>query len=166
MDTQPVIMVQVSDRVWTMNALHSACQLARNFGARLVLVQMIPVQHAQWLGSDLGNANFTQQERATLKDYEATIEDYGIDYGLLLFQYESVVEAITQAAEHVNAQIVFARIQESRIPFWSRFQKWALNRQLNHQNCQWYQHPIYDPKVSGGVAEAISGIAPLAHRIH
>jgi hypothetical protein len=166
METQPIIMVQISDRAWTMEALHQACVMARNSQAILVLLQMVAVQHPGWLGTDLGNANFTRQGRMALKEYEATLEDYGVDYSTLTFQYESLVEGIAQATERVNAQAVFVHIPQSGIPFWTRFQKWSLQRQLVRQHCQWYEYPLDDLESSEIAAEATPRIHVLAQRSH
>ena len=167
MNTKQTIMVQISDREWTLEALHRACLLARITSANIALVQMIPVQHPRWLGTDMGYMNFTDQDRVEFTDYQATIEDYGVEFTPLLFQYATLAEAIAQAAEHVNAQAVFARIPESIIPFWTKFQVWWLNRQLERQQCKLIQNPVYDTEALEVVIEAVSEINGLAeHHIH
>ncbi len=153
-----VIMVQISNREWTLEALHCACLLARKASARIALVEMIPVQHASWLGTELGYMHFTHQEQADFADYQATIEDYGVRFTPVVLQYVTLTEAITQAAEHVKAQIVFARIPESRIPLWTKFQRWMLSRQLARQKRQWIQHPAYFPDDSRAIPDAVAEI--------
>jgi len=135
MVTQSVIMVQISNRAWTLAALHSACVLARKMSAKVALVEMIPVQHVSWLGTDLGYMNFTDAMRADFVEYQAVVEDYGIECTPVLFQYDSFADAVAQAAEYVGAKMVFAHIPDSRIPFWTKFQLWSLNRQLMSQHC-------------------------------
>jgi hypothetical protein len=144
LNTESVIMVQVSNREWTMEALHCACLLARKLSTKIVLVAMIPVAYPCWLGTEWGYINFTEQERLDLVDYQATIEDYGIAYETVLFQYESLTAAIVQIAEHINAQIVFAQLTESIFPFWTRLQHRLLARQLAYQKRRWIQQPIYN----------------------
>lgn len=153
-----VIMVQISNREWTLEALHCACLLARDTSARIALVKMIPVQHASWLGTELGYMHFTHQEQADFADYQATIEDYGVEFTPVVLQYVTFTEAIIQAVEHVNAQIVFAQIPESGIPLWTNFQRWMLNRKLARQQRQWIQHPIYDPGASRAIPDALAEI--------
>jgi len=139
MNTQSVIMVQISERAWTLAALHTACLMARKMSAAVAPVKMIPVQHPAMLATEWGYMNFSGQDRADFADYQAMIEDYGIECTPLLFQYASLAEAIAQAAEYAGAQVVFARIPESRIPFWTKLQTRLLKRQFARQQCQWIQ---------------------------
>jgi hypothetical protein len=167
MNKQPVIMVQIADREWTLEALHSACLMARHTSAQIALVKMIPVQHASWLGTEWGYMNFTSQEQADFADYQSTIEDYGVEFTPVTFQYVTLVEAIAQAAAYVDAKIIFVKIPESRMPLWTRLQRWMLNRKFTRQKCQWIQYPVYDPGASQVVIEAISEINALtAHQMH
>ncbi|KAB2867571.1 MAG: hypothetical protein F9K46_00020 [Anaerolineae bacterium] len=152
-------MVQISDYEWTLDALHCACLLARNTGTPIVLVEMIPVQHPTLLGTDFGYMNFSHQDEASLRDYQATIEDYGLEFTTLLFQYMDLPSGIAQAAEHVHAQIVFAHIPDSIIPLWSKFQRWLLNRQLTHQHRQWIEHPLYDANAAVTIANPVVEIS-------
>ena len=108
---------------------------------------------------------FTDQHRAEFTEYQATVEDYGVEFAPLLFQYDSLAEAIAQAVEHVNARIVFAKIPDSVIPFWTRYQRWSLNRQFARQNRQWIQHPVYDTEAVEAVVEAVSEINGLAEHL-
>jgi hypothetical protein len=71
----------------------------------------------------------------------------------------TLTDAITQAAEHVNAQIVFAHIPESRIPLWTKVQQWMLSRKLARQKRQWIEHPIYAPAASSAAPDAIAEIS-------
>jgi nucleotide-binding universal stress UspA family protein len=41
--SMPIIMVQIADRKWTLEALHRACALARDVNAEIVLLTMLPV---------------------------------------------------------------------------------------------------------------------------
>jgi hypothetical protein len=126
---------------------------------------MIPVQHPGWLGTEWGYLNVTEQEQADFADYQATIEDYGVEFTALLFQYDSLAEAIAQAAEYVNAQIVFATIPESAIPFWTRFQRWSLSRQLTCQNRQWIPHPVYPAVVVDPIQSVVEIQSHAEHQV-
>jgi hypothetical protein len=127
-----IIMVQIADHQWTLDALHRACLLARDMNAEIALMKMVPVQHLGWLGTEFGNINFTAKERSELHDYEATAEDYGVPYSTHVFQYATLLEAISEAADYVKAHIVFATLPQSVIPFWQRFQLWGLRNRLAH----------------------------------
>jgi hypothetical protein len=141
MNTRSVMMVQISNRAWTLAALQSACQIARTAHARIALVQMIPVSHPSLLGTDAAYEYFDAQEQCDFAEYQAAIADEGIDCEPLLFQYASLVEATMQAAQHVGASIVFARIPDSPIPFWTKFQTWRLQRGLAARHCRLVQQP-------------------------
>jgi hypothetical protein len=158
MSTKSVIMVHLSDREWTLEALHCASLLARNTSATLALVKLVPVEHLGWLGTEFGYMNFTHQEQTEFADFQATVEDYGIEFTPVLFQYMTLVEGIAQAAGYVDAQKVFAHVPASIIPFWTRFQRWQLKRQLARQNRQWIEYPVYDAGPSGPIRQAVAEI--------
>jgi uncharacterized protein YjbI with pentapeptide repeats len=130
MDTTTVIMVQIADREWTMDALYRACRLGRTMPTHIALVKMIPVQHMGWMGTELGNQNYSEQDLREIVNYEATIEDYGIEFSSTVFQYSDLDEAILQAADMLNASIVFATLPKSVIPFWRNWQLQNLRRRL------------------------------------
>jgi hypothetical protein len=126
---------------------------------------MIPVQHPGWLGTDVGLMAFTDEVQAELAEYQLTIEGYGIRFVPVLFQYTTLAEAIAQAAEYVDASIVYAHIPESSIPFWTKLQQWLLNRQFNQQHCEWIQTPDYDARGSSDIAHPASNINRIAHHV-
>ncbi len=139
MDT-PIIMVQIADRPWTQDVLHRACALAREMNAGIALVKMVAVQHLSWLGTEFGSMNFTDQDRAEIRDYEATVEDYGVPCSFHIFQYATLIEAISEAADHVNARLVFAALPTSIIPYWPQFQRRRLARHLSRHGRE-----LFDP---------------------
>src|SRR3954447_26286985 len=106
MTEQPVIMIQVARRGWTINALHAACQMAKKVKGRIALVKMVPVQHFAWLGTELGYMDLTYEEEEEIKDYQELIEEYNVEFDICLFQYTSMVNAIVQAVEHAQAQVL------------------------------------------------------------
>lgn len=130
-------MVQIGERQWTMDALHAACVLARRTSAKIALVLMVPVQHASWLGTDWGYATLPAEVKGAFADYQATIEDYGLDCVPTLFQYVTWVEGTLQAAAQVDARIVFVPEPHSHLPLWTRFQRWMMRRQFARQGRDW-----------------------------
>lgn len=107
---------------------------------------------------DWGYMNFTAQQQQRFADYQATIEDYGLEFTSIVFQYISFSEALIQAAEQVNAQQVFAQIPHSIIPFYARFQEWLLKRQFARQQRQWIQYPSYDAEDAKPISDPIAEI--------
>ncbi len=124
------ILVQMTNETWTMQALHLACALARNNGARIALLRLMQVQHLGFLGTEFGSAPLSQQEHAAWLNYAATAEDYGVEIVRQAMQCWSPLEAIADAADYVDAQVVFAHIPHSYIPYMDRWQRWQLQRRL------------------------------------
>ena len=129
------ILVAVAAHEWTLEALHRACRLARQTGAQIALVRMVQVQHVEWLGTEFGYTEMSYQDRLNINEYRATLEDYGIPYRLINFQYATFNEALEQVADQADAQIVFAAVPKSLIPHWHRFQSWRLRQrmEMNHR---------------------------------
>ena len=142
------IMVQIADHAWTLDALHCACQMARRSAAVIALVHLIPVQHTAWLGTELSYINLGAQDSRDLEDYESTILDYGLEYQIIRFQYVDLAGALADAADYCDAQIIFAKLPQSRIPAWRRFELWLLNRCLTS-----YQRQLLAPSADFASAE-------------
>ncbi len=133
MAANQVIMVQVANHEWNKQALYYACTLARRGVSKISLVKMIPVQHIAWLGTEFGNLNLTNAERIELADCAATVEDYGVEYSTLVFQYTTLSDALLDAAQHVQADVVFATLPHGLFPWWDKFREENLRRQFAKQ---------------------------------
>ncbi|MCI0399146.1 MAG: hypothetical protein L0332_25860 [Chloroflexi bacterium] len=129
MDTVKVMLV-LSERQWTLQALHLACALVRNQGGEIVLVKMVPVRHPAMLGTAAGYLDFTDQEEQAIRDFAATAEDYNVPFSITLCQYASYSNAVLSAAEQLQARIIFAPPPRSVIPLWSVVQQWWLKQSL------------------------------------
>jgi hypothetical protein len=132
------IMVQIANKSWTMEALHLACAMARNSETTIALVRFMEVGHPSYLGTNMGNIAPTPQEYQDLQDYQATAEDYGVELEVRSIQCLSPLDVMAQAAEELDAEVVFARVPESAIPYWHKFQLWNLKRELSGQQRQLY----------------------------
>ncbi len=150
MDEKPTIMVQIADRAWTLDAVHCACRMARRSPAAIALVSMIPVQHASWLGTEWGYMDFSEAAKDDLEDYKDTALDYGLDCHMVRGQYVDFVDGLADAAEHLDATVIFAKVPPTLIPAWRRLQVWLLRRRLSQQQRQFVESavsldtPIYD----------------------
>ncbi len=133
MAEKPIIMVQIADRAWTLDAVHCACRMARCSPAVIALVSMISVQHPSWLGTDWGNLDFNDAAKNDLEDYQATVLDYGLDCRLIRGQYLDFAGGLADVAEQLHAQIVFAKLPKTLIPVWRHLQAWLLNRRFSKQ---------------------------------
>ncbi len=130
------ILVQMTNQSWTLQALHLACALARNNGARIILLRLMPVQHLSYLGTEFGSTPLSRQEYTAWLKYVATAEYYGVEMVRQSMQCWSELDAIADAADYVDAQVVFASIPRSRIPYMDRLQHWRLQRRLVKANRQ------------------------------
>jgi len=124
------IMVAAGERQWTLEAMHLACALARNTGKDLVLVQMVSVSQPSYLGANFAHWNNTAEEQAHIRDYIKTAEDYGVNLSVTVFEYIDFVPGLAQAAEHADANVVFATLPNSVISYLRRLRLWNLRRQL------------------------------------
>ena len=141
MSTEAVIMVQIADREWTLDALHCACKMARERPAKIALLQMIPVRHPAHLGTDFGYLNYSRDDEDNLKDYEETVKDYGVECSTHLYQYASLAGALAEAADYVDAHIVIACLPRSIIPFWQSLQRVVLRFHLAQNRRQLIERP-------------------------
>lgn len=133
-----MILVQVSDKQWTMQAMHLACAMARNNRTSVTLLHLMHVNSPALLGTNLGVVPPTAQEQENIHEYEMVAEDYGVDLALQPMQYDDLTEALLQAADYTNASTVFAHLPESIFSFWKKFQTWNLRRELAARGRQIY----------------------------
>jgi len=131
-------MVLMGERNWTLQALHLACAVARQQGTIIHLVWMMPVQYTGWIGTPLGNSSFSSQEYADFMAYRETAEDYGVELCLCQMQYHTLHEAIAEAAEHLDASLVFATLPHMTFNLWRKYLLRRLRRQLEIQGSQLY----------------------------
>ncbi len=125
------ILVQMSDKQWTLQAVHLACALARSNQTTIILLRLMPARHPGYLGTEFGDTPPTDEEHKEIDEYAATAEDYGVAMCLQPMQYVNRLEAVSDAADQLDTAIVFAHIPPGRIPYWHRFQRWNLKRQLS-----------------------------------
>ena len=127
-------LVHMAKPQWTEQALHLACAMAHTSGVDLVLLDLIPVQHYSWLGTSfgfqLGADNHDEVQR-----YRAIAASYDVELSVQPMQYMSLIGALAEAVESLEAQALFTYIPTSSIPLWRSFQIWNLRRQLVRQGC-------------------------------
>jgi hypothetical protein len=124
------ILVQISENHWTLQAVHLACSLARHDDAKIILLRLLPVYHPGYLGTEFVDSNPTPQEYKEIAAYHATAEDYGVSISFRQMQYVTALDAVVDAAEQINANVVFAHIPASRFYYWHKFLIWNLQRRL------------------------------------
>lgn len=155
------ILVQIADQKWTLETLQAACVLAQKTEAQIILVQMVPVQHAPWLGSDWGLMSLNPQAVSTFARYQTFIEEHGVEGVPMLFQYSTWMEGTLQLVESANPSIIFVRAPESALPLWGGFQKWLMQRQFTRQGRRWIMTPQVDARPEASGAKRIPQTATL-----
>jgi hypothetical protein len=128
------IMVQMSDKQWTMEAMHLASALARNTDGKIVLLRLVLATNPGLLG--WGVPLPTVEEQRQLYECAAVAEDYGVEFCVQSMHYISSTEATAQAVELFKVDVLFANIPRSSIPLWQKFRLWNMKRQLG--NCRLY----------------------------
>lgn len=126
------ILVQMSEKCWTMEAMHLSSALARNIDGKIVLLRLVLANNPGLLG--WGIAAPTALEQCLIEDYAMIAEDYGVEFLFQSMQFVSLRDALTQAVELLDASVLFADIPRSRIPCWRQFQLWRLKSQLGKCN--------------------------------
>lgn len=144
------ILVQMSSYRWTMQAVHFACALARYSPSQVQLLRLIPVMQPGYLGTDYGYSSPSLREQKTIQECCATAEDYQVKLTLHTMQYVTECEALCDAADVLDADIVFAHIPESIIPYWQKFRIWRLKHRLSAHHRRLYT--LIDDHDEGGRA--------------
>ncbi len=133
---EKTILVQIADPAWTLRALEQACPMALTLNAEIVLLALVPVQHLGWLGIDLGWSSVPAECRAQYTKYVDSVRLYGIPVSIQPFQYATVSEALVQASENLNANVVFATLPVRFGGLFHQVRLRWLDRQLMKQGCQ------------------------------
>ncbi len=156
------ILVQMSEPAWTMQALHLACALARNNSTQIILLRLIPVHHPSYLGTAFGNTPPADHEQHELDEYAATAEDYGVALSIQPMQCATTLDALVDAADQLNVDVVFAHPGKSWLPYWQAFQTWNLKRQLSAVQRQLFTLDSVPPKDGYLPAITIESAHPTA----
>jgi hypothetical protein len=131
----PIILLITGDTAWTQRAAHLAGALAREFNARgkdtgVLMLRMVCVDHLEYLGAALREAQLPYGEYTALREDVTTIESYGIPAQLEFFEYSDYVGGVLSAAEQSQAAAVFAPMPTAPIPLIANLRLWWLRRRL------------------------------------
>lgn len=130
------ILVQMSDRSWTKQAIHLACSAARNSGCRVVLLYLMSIKNIGLLGTGIGAEPPSPSENKDIEEYAQIAEDYGVELALQPMTYESLDSALCQAVELVHAVVCFAHVPLGKLRWLHRMHLWSLRRRLEGADCQ------------------------------
>lgn len=146
---QPTVMVQMADVRWTTAAVEVAARRAKEIGASVALVELIAAERLTWQGIEASEYQFSSSERENIKGYRAIAARYGVPVSVHVVKYESLTDAIAQAADDLDAESVFVTLPHTLIPFLHERQV----LQLNHLLEEHYHHLFtLNPSVKGFAA--------------
>jgi hypothetical protein len=111
-----IIMVQMADTKWTAAALEVACKQAQANNAEIALVKMLPANYLNWLGVEANEYRFTDSECEDIQTYHAIADKNGVAISTHVCKYDLLDEGLAEAADKVNADVVFAEIHDGSIP--------------------------------------------------
>jgi len=126
------IMVQMSGKQWTMEAMHLASAFARKMDGKIVLLRLVLATNPGLLGWGVPVPSIDEQRQ--LEECATVAEDYGVEFCVQPMHYISSNEALVQAVALFQIDIFFANVPRSTIPLWQKFRLWNLKRQLG--NCR------------------------------
>jgi hypothetical protein len=112
------ILIPVLDRAWTLEALHQASRIIRRRKGSITLLHMIPVSHPLWLGYKDSFLEISPSQRCDLREYKATAEDYNVVVEIQPMHYVSLKEALVQAADMLEVDIVFNKKATGILKYW------------------------------------------------
>jgi hypothetical protein len=127
------ILVQMADQRWTSDAVRAACALASNTAARVVVLHLMPVNHIRYLGTDLAITPPDKHQFQQIEAYVAIADEYGVELNVRRMQSVSASDALAQAAEYLDADVVFANVANSRVPVWGKVRSWMFQHQLGER---------------------------------
>jgi sugar phosphate isomerase/epimerase len=130
------ILVQLSDRSWTKQALHLACSAARNNGCEVVLLYLMSIRNVGLLGTGIGAEPPSSSVDDDLDEYAQIAEDYGVELALQPMTYESLDSALCQAAARLHAVVCFAHVPAGKWRWLHRMHLRSLRRQLERCDCR------------------------------
>jgi hypothetical protein len=130
------IVVQLETAAWTTRAMHFACSMARQTGGEVVLLQLIEVHNIGALGHGFDTVPYGSEFYGLAHECEKIARQYGVPVALQQMEYTTRNDALAQAAEALEASVLFAPMPPSRVGLVNRFNTWSLTHQL-HQ-CHFY----------------------------
>jgi hypothetical protein len=124
----PRILIDIQDRPWTLQAVHQACGEVRRTGGKITLLQLIPALHPRLLGVASGAWQLPETQYLDLQEYASTAEDYGVPIQLQPMYYITRKEALVQAAEMFDVDILFSRGSSIFKPWNAVQNSWLAHR--------------------------------------
>ncbi len=148
------ILVQMSEKCWTMEAMHLSSALARSIDGKIVLLRLVLANNPGLLG--WGISSPTAQENRLIEEYAMIAEDYDVEFWVQPMQYVTQIDALVQAVEILGASVLFADIPQSRVPYWRQLRLWSLRHQLD--DCRLY---ILDKEENYSISKPM--VSPVQH---
>lgn len=124
------ILVITGEANWTRRAVHLAAAMARDAGAGVIIIKLLPVARLEDLGTGVREELLGYGEYDALVEWVATAEAYGVAVQVELFEYVDYSGALLSAAEQLTPAAIFAPPPSGRPEFVARLRLWLLRRRL------------------------------------
>ncbi|MBE0690494.1 MAG: hypothetical protein IH587_10285 [Anaerolineae bacterium] len=113
-------------------------------GGIVVVTLLLPESHCILAGIDPETYTFSQDEQNELREYQAIADTHGVELGTRVFSYHELAAGIVDAADTLNAEIVYAHLPATLLSFQRQRQVRHLARELgeHHHELRNFEAPV------------------------
>lgn len=159
-----IILVQLSEHDWTLQAVHFACAMARSQRADVILLRLDYVRHPMHLGTEYGRTPPSEEEIEVYWACASIAEQYDVTLQFKSIQCATKVGALLTAGDEHAAAAIFVHFPVHHIAYWRRFQIWKLNKSLAAMNCQLFTLDVPTKTLDSAPAITVSTAHGPLHR--
>jgi len=140
----PIVMVEMGSLRWTVEAMRAACPEAKRIGGTIVVALLMPESHCTLAGIDPETYTFSLDEQKELREYQAIADMHGVELKSRAFAYQELAQGIVDAADTLDAQIVYAHLPATLLPFQHQRQVRHLAKELesHHHELRNFEAPV------------------------
>jgi len=125
-----IILVVDGERRWTQQAVHLAGAMARESASEVLILEMIPVTHLEYLGAGLREPLLDYATYERLRGFVDTVQAYGVQASVSVYEFTDYVSGLCSAAEQVSPLAVFAPAPGAVWRAVAALRLWRLRRSL------------------------------------
>lgn len=123
-----IILVVDGEPRWTQQAVHLAGAMARESGAEVLILEMVPVARLEYLGAGLREPLLNYATYETLHEHVATIQAYGVAATVSTYEFTDYISGLCSAAEQISPLAVFAPAPRATLRALAALRLWRLRR--------------------------------------
>ncbi|MCC6614104.1 MAG: hypothetical protein IT320_11550 [Anaerolineae bacterium] len=140
----PIVMVEMGSLRWTIEAMRAACPEAKRIGAKVVVTLLMPESQCTLAGIDPETYVFSADEQNEVREYQAIADMHGVELQTRAFEYHDLAHGIVDAADALDAQVVYAHLPATLLPFQHQRQVRHLAKELgsHHHELRNFEAPV------------------------